>query len=163
MNIRNALPEDAEKLIILMKHVENSGFMLFEAGERQTSPESFKERIGSLEEGSAIFIAEEQSEFNGYLLAMGEGVNRKRHSVYVALGIREGHRGKGIGAQLLEALEIWAVRKQLRRIELTVMESNAPGLALYKKAGFEIEGIKRDSLIIDGQFANEYYMSKLLD
>lgn len=163
MNIRNALPEDAEKLMELMKHVEESGFMLFEPGERQSSLEIFEKRIGSLGEGSAIFIAEEQSEYHGYLFAMGESVNRKRHSVYVALGIREEHRGKGIGAQLFEVLEKWAVGKQLRRIELTVMESNAAGLALYKKAGFEIEGIKRDSLLIDGRFANEYYMAKILD
>jgi hypothetical protein len=28
--------------------------------------------------------------------------------------------------------------------------------------GFEIEGTKRKSLIVDGQWVNEYYMSKIL-
>lgn len=42
------------------------------------------------------------------------------------------------------------------------MENNEAGIALYKKMGFDIEGIKRNSLYVDGQYINEYYMSKLL-
>lgn len=49
----------------------------------------------------------------------------------------------------------------VHRLELTVMENNESGVALYKKMGFDIEGMKRDSLY-DGQYINEYYMSKLL-
>ncbi|WP_324607170.1 GNAT family N-acetyltransferase [Planococcus massiliensis] len=78
------------------------------------------------------------------------------------LGIAEEHRGKGIGTELFAALESWARKKGLRRLELTVMETNAAGQALYKKAGFEVEGTKRDSLIVNGQFINEYYMAKII-
>nr|WP_279577057.1 GNAT family N-acetyltransferase [Planococcus ruber] len=156
------MPEDAEKLIDLMKHVEQSGLMLFEPGERNTHPEHFSKRIEALGEDSAIFLAEDASGLIGYLFAMGEGVKRKRHSASIALGIAEEHRGKGIGTELFAALESWARKKGLRRIELTVMETNAAGQALYKKAGFEVEGTKRDSLIVNGQFVNEYYMAKII-
>ncbi|MFJ7744700.1 hypothetical protein [Peribacillus sp. NPDC097295] len=36
------------------------------------------------------------------------------------------------------------------------------GVALYKKVGFEIEGTKRNSLVIHGKSYNEYYMAKIL-
>ena len=39
---------------------------------------------------------------------------------------------------------------------------NEAGVALYRKSGFEIDGTKRNSLMIDGTFYDEYYMSKLL-
>ena len=48
-------------------------------------------------------------------------------------------------------------------LELTVMTHNTAGIALYKKQGFAIEGTKRHSLLINGQFIDEFYMSKLLD
>lgn len=43
------------------------------------------------------------------------------------------------------------------------MSHNKAGVALYKKQGFEIEGTKRHSLLVNGQFVDEYYMAKLLD
>lgn len=162
MQIRKAAPEDAEKLVNLMKHVEQSEFMLFEPEERKTEPEQLSKRIEALGEDSAILLAEDANCLVGYLFAMGEGVRRKRHSVYIALGIAEGQRGKGVGTELFKALESWATVKGLHRIELTVMETNAAGLALYKKMGFEVEGTKRDSLLINGHFVNEYYMAKII-
>lgn len=47
------------------------------------------------------------------------------------------------------------------RLELSVMTHNQAALALYIKNGFEIEGTKRKSLIIDGEWVDEYYMSKI--
>lgn len=162
MQIRKAAPEDAEKLVNLMKHVEQSEFMLLEPGERKTEPEQLSKRIEALGEDSAILLAEDADGIVGYMFAMGEGVRRKRHSAYIALGIAEGQRGKGIGTELVRALDSWAALISLHRLELTVMETNAAGLALYKKAGFEVEGTKRDSLLINGQFVNEYYMAKII-
>ncbi|WP_224075707.1 GNAT family N-acetyltransferase [Planococcus chinensis] len=162
IRIRKAAAADAEKLVELMKEVEDSGFMLFEPGERKTVPEQFKKRIEGLDGHSAIFLAEENGVLQGYLFAIGDALLRKRYSAYVAIGIREGQRGKGIGTKLFRALEQWAREKELRRIELTVLEHNAAGLALYQKMGFEIEGIKKDSLYINGEYVNEYYMAKIM-
>lgn len=56
----------------------------------------------------------------------------------------------------------WAKKSQLHRLELTVIEHNEQAVHLYKKMGFEVEGVKRNSLLIDGQYVNELYMAKLL-
>jgi hypothetical protein len=36
-------------------------------------------------------------------------------------------------------------------------------VGLYRKAGFAAEGIKRHSLCIEGRYADELFMSKLID
>ncbi len=52
---------------------------------------------------------------------------------------------------------------KLDRIELTVMTHNEAGIALYRRQSFEIEGVKKQSLLMDGQYVDEYYMAKLLE
>ena len=42
------------------------------------------------------------------------------------------------------------------------MVHNQRGVGLYKKMGFDIEGTKRDALLVDGTYVDEYYMSKLI-
>lgn len=162
MNIRQAMPADAEKLVELIKRVEDSGTMMFDPGERKTTAAQFKKRIEAIDGNSAIFVAEEQEILTGYLFAIGENLIRKSHSVYVAIGVRDGQRGTGIGTKLFNALDSWAANKRLHRIELTVMEHNEAGIALYKKMGFEVEGRKRDSLFVDGNYVDELYMAKIL-
>lgn len=70
---------------------------------------------------------------------------------------------KGVGTKLFTKLEEWAKERAIHRLELTVMVHNIAGIALYKNMGFEIEGTKRHSLFIDGNYVDEYYMSKLLN
>jgi len=42
------------------------------------------------------------------------------------------------------------------------MTHNKAGIALYKKRGFEIEGTKRHSMLVNSHYVDEYYMAKLL-
>jgi RimJ/RimL family protein N-acetyltransferase len=162
--IRVAEPNDAKQLVNLIEQVESSGFMLFEPGERKISEEQMGKRIDSIKEekSSTILIAEDNGNIIGYLFAVGGNPTRVKHSVYIAVGVGENQRGTGIGARLFEALEEWANIQNIHRLELTVMTHNIAGIALYQKMGFEIEGTKRDSLLINGEYVDEYYMSKLL-
>jgi RimJ/RimL family protein N-acetyltransferase len=162
--IRVAEPNDAKQLVNLIEQVESSGFMLFEPGERKISEEQMGKRIDSIKEekSSTILIAEDNGNIIGYLFAVGGNPTRVKHSVYIAIGVGENQRGTGIGARLFEALEEWANIQNIHRLELTVMTHNIAGIALYQKMGFEIEGTKRDSLLINGEYVDEYYMSKLL-
>ncbi len=42
------------------------------------------------------------------------------------------------------------------------MENNPGAYALYRKMGFEVEGVKKDSLLVNGEYINDIYMSKLI-
>lgn len=165
MLIREIRIEDAENFIKLMKEVESkANFMLMEAGERKTTPDQQRihlERIVQ-QANSTIFVAEEEEALVGYLIAIGGSVKRTKHSAYLVIGILEEYRGKGIGTTLFEKVTEWAGSHGISRLELTAVTQNEAGVELYKKSGFEIEGTKRNSLVIDGKPFNEYYMSKLL-
>ncbi|WP_342431139.1 GNAT family N-acetyltransferase [Neobacillus sp. FSL H8-0543] len=165
MLIREINPEDAEGLVKLIYRVESeSHFMLFESGERKISPEEQEKRIEAMRktENSTIFIAEENNELVGYLIAIGGYAQKNKHSVYLVIGVLAQYRGVGIGTKLFQQLENWAKEHNIHRLELTVMTRNVAGIGLYKKMGFKIEGTKRHSLYFEGEFADEYYMSKLL-
>ena len=165
MFVREIREPDAESLVALIKQVEEeSEFMLMEPGERQITPEQQQQRIQTIQksENSTIFVAEEGEQLVGYMFAMGGTAKRNQHSVYVVIGILKDYRGQGIGTRLFGKLEEWAVERKIRRLELTTVTQNVAGVALYKKMGFEVEGTKKDSLLIDGEFVDEYYMAKLV-
>jgi RimJ/RimL family protein N-acetyltransferase len=50
----------------------------------------------------------------------------------------------------------------ISRLELTVMSDNEPALALYERAGYSLEGRKRDAIIVDGIGVDELVMGKPL-
>lgn len=165
MLIREVKNEDAENLNNLIKEVEaESNYMLMEAGERKTTPDQQRKQIMQIQQqkNSIIFVAENDGDLVGYLFVIGGSTKRTQHSTYIVIGILERYRGKGIGTALFQQLEEWAKKSQISRLELTVVTKNEAGVALYRKSGFEIDGTKRNSLMIDGTFYDEYYMSKLL-
>ena len=165
MIVREVKTSDANNLAVLIQQVDGSAqYMLWEEGERNIQPENQQKMIESMKnkDNSTILVAEDGNRLVGYLLVIGGSARRNRHSCYIVIGILKEYRGKGVGSQLFDELERWASKHKLRRIELTVVTRNKAGLSLYKKKGFEIEGTKRNSLFIDGQYLDEYYMSKLL-
>jgi RimJ/RimL family protein N-acetyltransferase len=165
MVIREIHTEDAEEFMNLIKEVEaHSEFMLMEPEERQTSVEQQRrmiERI-QMQESAVILGAENDGRLIGYMMAIGGSARRTRHSAYLVIGILEDFRGQGVGTSLFQTMEKWADKHRISRLELTAVTQNTAGIALYQKSGFEIEGTKRNSLIINGEFHDEYYMSKLL-
>ncbi len=164
MNVRQATQQDAVKIIEVMKDAEASGFMLYNPNERQLTSESLEKLISHINAAakSSFFVAEENEEILGYLIVKGEHLSRTSHRAAIAIGVHSLSRGKGTGTKLFEYVINWAKQQQLHRLELTVIEHNHQAIHLYKKMGFKEEGIKRDSLWIDGQFVNEIYMSLLL-
>jgi RimJ/RimL family protein N-acetyltransferase len=165
VKIRHATVDDAEPLAHLILRVEKEAeFMLFEAGERTLTPEQQRSQIEAMqkESNSTILVAEADGKLVGYLVARGGRARRNKHTVYVAIGVLAQYRGKGVGTMLLTELECWARNHHIHRLELTVVADNQRALALYRKMGFEQEGVKRHSLQINGKYVDEYYMAKLL-
>lgn len=165
VTLRKLVPEDAAELLRLQHQLDQeTSFMLLEPDERQTGIQQVKEMIESLTNADrSIFIgAEADDRLVGYLAVRGGSVKRNRHCAYIVVGILEQYQGMGIGSGLFGELDTWAVDSDIVRLELTVMTHNQRALALYTKSGFEMEGTKKKSLYIDGQWVDEYYMSKLI-
>jgi len=162
--IRKANEGDTSQILEVMKDAEQSGFMLFAPDERTLAPASLSKLISSINQTptSGFFIAEHENEILGYLLLKAESLSRTSHRAQIAVGVHSKSRGKGIGTALFDYMIQWAKKSQLHRLELTVIEYNEQAIHLYKKMGFEVEGVKRNSLLIDGQYVNELYMANFL-
>jgi L-phenylalanine/L-methionine N-acetyltransferase len=87
---------------------------------------------------------------------------RRSHAAQVFMSVHDDHRGRGIGTALLAALvdtaDNWL---NIRRLELTVYVDNEPGIRLYKKFGFEIEGSRRADAFRAGKFVDSLMMARL--
>jgi RimJ/RimL family protein N-acetyltransferase len=163
--IREICETDASAFLDLRQHLDaETDFLMLEPGERQTTVEQVKAHIEDVQAqpNSVIFVVEDEGELVGYLAARGGRYRRNRHCVYLVIALRQTHVGQGIGKRLFRRLETWARRHDVHRLELTVMTHNQRAVTLYQKMGFDIEGTKWHSLLVEGRYVNEYYMGKLL-
>jgi RimJ/RimL family protein N-acetyltransferase len=61
----------------------------------------------------------------------------------------------------MEHVITWSSSVELHRLELTVHTTNLRALNLYLRQGFQVEGVRRHSLRVDGQYVDEYLMSRI--
>lgn len=164
VKVRKAMRSDAEQIITVMKNAEDSGFMLFSPGERKISVDGLAKLIESLNNNnkSGLFVAVESNRILGYIIVQNEKSSRVAHRAYIVIGVHSESRGKGVGTALINGVLEWAKQVRLHRLELTVIATNEVAINLYKKMGFEVEGVKKHSLLIDGEYVDEYYMSILI-
>jgi RimJ/RimL family protein N-acetyltransferase len=163
--IREIREEDAEEFLDLCKKIDaETPFMMLEPGERPATFENQRNEIRDIlsRDNQTIFVAEKDGQLTGYLIACGGRYRRNRQTVYIITGVLQSFTSQGIGTRLFEEMERWAKEKGIHRLELTVMVYNEAALALYRKMGFEIEGKKRHSLLINNTYVDEYWMAKLL-
>ncbi len=72
------------------------------------------------------------------------------------------HRGRGLALPLTELAAARAfARPWVHRIELRVYEHNAPAIAAYRRAGFVLEGVRRECMPVGGAFWNSAVMGLL--
>ncbi|MGG4268532.1 N-acetyltransferase family protein [Peribacillus simplex] len=149
MDIRKVTRQDAGKLAALINHVEDSGFMLYNPGERKATENELERQIEQIESNprSVFLVAASCDDLIGYFILAGNNLSGTKHSAKIVIGISEQERGKGVGTKLFQKMEEQALEYEIRRLELTVIANNEPALSLYKKIGFELEGTKRDSLL----------------
>ena len=162
VSVRQAREDDAAGLLALRQTVfEETDFMLLEPAEFKDTEEDERKRITRLNSlpNSACFVATEQARIVGFLNAMGSPVNRLRHSSTLALGVCCSHWSQGVGSALLAAALAWSRSAGLARLELTVHTTNRRAFELYRRHGFEVEGVRRMSLLVNGLYVDEYLMS----
>lgn len=85
-------------------------------------------------------------------------------NAYIAnVSVKSSHRGRGIGKDLLKQVEKLAKLKQARRLELEVFSKNVAALKMYKKLGYEVEGIKRRAVESYDEFDDIVFMAKFIN
>lgn len=161
-HIRVATPEDAASLLALRRKLfAESNTMLWEPQEFVATEEDERNRIKQLTstKNCTYLAAIKDGCIVGLLFATGSSINRLRHSTTIALGVAREHQGQGIATRMLQAALAWSSAAGLKRVDLTVHTNHARAIGVYIRCGFQVEGVRRASLLVDGRYVDEYLMS----
>lgn len=166
--IRSAIKEDASATLS-QKHSS-----ILEEVHQMITPKEFKTTIESEEKWIEqhrenpyyiALVAVLDNEIVGLIDFSNEPKDRIAHAGYLGMSINKANRSSGIGTILLKALIDWAkTTDKIEKINLRVHSDNDIAIGLYKKMGFEIEGVqKRDLKYGPGKYVDTVLMGKILD
>ena len=127
------------------------------------SAELWRKRLAEPEPGLVSLIACHESDIVGILgLHTHPDRPRRRHAAEIGMTVRDDCQGKGVGTELLKtAIEMADRWLNLTRLELSVFTDNEPGIRLYKKFGFTVEGTLQQYAFRDGRFVDAFAMGRL--
>ena len=78
------------------------------------------------------------------------------------MGVAQAWQGQGLGSRLLATvLDLADNWMNVSRVELTVYADNQAAIALYRKFGFETEGLLRQYAMRDGRHVDALAMARL--
>lgn len=126
------------------------------------SPEIWRKRLESNDERVMQLVALHEGAVIGNITLEQFSRIRRSHAGSFGMGVARTWQGKGVGSKLLAAaLDIADNWMNLRRVELTVYADNEAAIGLYRKFGFETEGLLRDYGLREGRWVDVLSMARL--
>ncbi len=163
--IRSAMESDARQLSEVRLQIDGeTENMDREKGEAFIDEMGFKEiiKVDTARLTNVFLVAEVNSRIVGFSRCEGSTLKRLCHKVEFGVCVLQEFWGHGIGENLLKESIKWADNNGLKKITLSVLETNEKAIKLYKRYGFEVEGIlRRDKLLSDGNYYNTIIMGRL--
>jgi ribosomal protein S18 acetylase RimI-like enzyme len=165
--IRSAIENDAKDLSQIRLQIDGeTENMDREKGEGFIDIPGFQKIIidDTLSPRNLFLVAENSNQIVGY--SRCEGINLKRYSHKVEFGVcvLKGYWEYGIGKNLLKESITWADSSGFKKMTLNVLETNEKAIKLYKKCGFEIEGVlKKDRIHSDGKYYSTIIMGRFFE
>lgn len=126
------------------------------------STEVWRQRLQADNERALKLVALHQGVLIGNLGLEAYSRMRRAHAGSFGMAVAVAWQGKGVGSMLLAAaLDVADNWMNLHRVELTVYADNEAAIGLYRKFGFEAEGLLRDYAVRDGQWVDTLSMARL--
>lgn len=148
--IRSADIKDAASILELAKAVINEEiYQLTSSKEFNITLEQEEKWIEAHLNNSEhiVLVAEMNSKIVGLLNFQNGSRTRIAHTGEFGMSVVKEFRNQGIGFLLLSSLIEWAEKNYIiEKINLSVHGNNERAIALYKKLGFEVEGVKKHEL-----------------
>ncbi|MGE7870998.1 N-acetyltransferase family protein [Bacillus paramycoides] len=162
--IRSAAETDADQLSKLRVQIDGeTENMDREQGEGYIDTIGFQQIIKTDSEKmkNLFLVAEVHNHIVGFSRCEGSDLKRLSHKVEFGVCILKEYWGYGIGKNLLQKSINWADANEVKKIALQVLETNDKAIQLYKKLGFEVEGVlKNDKRLSDGKYYNTVVMGR---
>lgn len=157
--IRAAAPEDAPAIAAMQAL---PGFRFGTLRLPYPRIEDVRRRLTGLGEADHMLVAE----IGGALVGtanLHRLSGRRSHAGEIGMGVHDDWTGQRVGTRLLAALlDIADNWLGLRRLQLTVYTDNAQAIALYRRAGFVLEGTFRQDALRQGRLVDVHAMARLV-
>lgn len=134
-----------------------------ERGESYIDELGFKQIIKEDTESdhNLFLVAEVDERIIGFSRCAGNNLKRTSHKVEFGVCVLKEFWGYGVGQNLLKESIDWADSNDIRKMNLSVLETNEKAIKLYEKYGFEVEGtLKNDKLLSDGKYYHTILMGR---
>jgi L-phenylalanine/L-methionine N-acetyltransferase len=158
---RKAMLSDFDFVYKMFMHPIINPHLLYE----QMDTENFKPIFEKLIVQDILYVFEENNIAVG-MFKLVPLTYRAAHVAYLgSFAIDPKQAGKGLGTKMLLAVIELAKQTGIKRIELSAGVQNKNAITLYKKCGFEEEGILRKltHLKSEGRYIDEVLMSYIID
>lgn len=113
-------------------------------------------------EGSGRFVAVSNRRIIAECSIFRDTAPKRNHTATCQLVVLKAFRGRGIGRRLLGTALAWARDTGIEKVTLTVFSSNEAARKLYETFGFEVEGVLKGQVRIDGEDVDDILMAKFL-
>jgi RimJ/RimL family protein N-acetyltransferase len=161
--IRRATATDFETYIRNFNEVAREEIYL---GTERVSDDQKKRILDGMKNPKFLTIVAEYQEGKGgkklvgnLTLSAQRNLKKMKHVRVLAMLIIDGYREKGVGSALMDYAISWAKKnKEIEKISLSVFSTNERAINLYKKFGFEVEGILRKQFILKGKYVDDIEM-----
>lgn len=108
-----------------------------------------------------FLVVEVNEKIVGFSRCAGNTLKRTSHKVEFGVCVLKEFWGYGIGQNLLMRSIDWADSNEIKKMNLSVLETNENAIKLYEKYGFEVEGtLKNDKLLSDGKYYHTILMGR---
>ena len=159
--LRPGRPTDGRGLARLFADVRAEGrWLITTPGSVSEPSEAFwiSELIRA-DEHLALVAEAAGGELVGNVLVNVERGQATAHIGVLSICVTAEWRDVGIGSELVEAAQRWAVERGLRKMSLGVFPDNERAIAVYEKRGFVREGLRRMQYRSGERFRDEVLMA----
>ncbi len=161
VRLRAASATDATAIVALLQSVAAEGMLGIDATSLNAQEEAA--RLAALElEHACALVTIQGHRVVGFAVAIRGLEPATAHAATVSLAVATGWRRRGLGQLLLQGVRAWAMAAGLRRIGAGVARADAAALALFHRAGYAVEGVRRSQLRIGDTFCDEVLFGLLL-
>ncbi|ARU63906.1 hypothetical protein CBW65_13505 [Tumebacillus avium] len=155
--IRPSTAEDAVQLVAL----DNIAWST-DSAVSDNSWNSTEEYLDRCPPGSQI-VAESEGVVCGYVQSRNPtGLPSNDHVAELSIAVHPDYQGKGVGRQLMQAIEDKALREGKRKVALRVLATNSGAIEFYKRCGYIEQGRLVQEFFLNGQYVDDLMMYKLI-
>lgn len=167
LKIRPIEVSDAENMIVYLNQIAGeSENLTFGLGEIEITLEKEISYLQSLQGNGnqMMVVATVDEEIVGNISYNGGHRLRTRHVGEFGISVRKDYWGKGIGKALLQNLIDWGkASPYCEKINLRVRDDNIRAISLYRKLGFQVEGLIKKDMKINGEFVDCLFMGLTIE